>query len=212
MTERSKIFETHYQDYCRKIGQTNLESAAGILGMKPEGSGAWVRFLNRDYRVSKNGFRDDTGQRPGYGLCVILAKYVLLCPDRVIHDPQWVGFRDFKKDAAITNVNFFSSDTEQAILKHFRGRTGRLEKAAQTLGGRFHDTGAGYDLSMAFDLLPRIRLLLVLNEQDEDFPAKCRVLFEKHAEFYLDPESLAMCGTGLARSLISADLEVRHEN
>ena len=33
-----------------------------------------------------------------------------------------VAFRDFKKDAAVTNINFFRSDAEEAILKRFRGR------------------------------------------------------------------------------------------
>ncbi|WP_022666154.1 DUF3786 domain-containing protein [Desulfospira joergensenii] len=212
MTEQSKVFETHYQDYCRRIGRCDLGAAAEILGLVPEEQGGWIRFLNRDYWVSGEGFRDDSGRRPGYGLCVILAKYVLLCPDRVIRDPQWVGIRDFKKDAAITNVNFFTSDTEQAILKHFQSRTDRMELAGQALAGKPHDTGAGYDLSMVFDLLPRIRLLLLFNDKDEGFPAMCRVLFEKHAEFYLDPESLVMCGSALARSLISSDREAGHED
>ena len=212
MTEKSEIFEVHYQDYCRKIDQCDLGSAAEILGMRVEGSGAWVRFLNRDYLVSGKGFQDDAGRRPGYGVCVILAKYVLLCPDRVIHDPQWVGFRDFKKDAAMTNVNFFNSDAENALLKRFQGHLDRFKNACQSMKGVPYDTGAGYDLSMAFNLLPRIRLLLLFNDLDEGFPPKCRVLFEKHAEYYLDPESLAMCGVGLTRNLISADKEAGHED
>jgi hypothetical protein len=51
----------------------------------------------------------------------------------------------------------------------------------------------------------RIGLLLVFNDQDEDFPAQCRALFQRHAEFYLDPESLAMTGAALAKTLGLAD-------
>ena len=53
---------------------------------------------------------------------------------------------------------------------------------------------------MKFQALPRIVLLLLFNDGDEEFPAKCTVLFERHAEHYRDPESLAMTSTWLARS------------
>ena len=75
----------------------------------------------------------------------IIIEYILLCPDRPYHDPEWVFLKDFKRTSPFTNVNFFRSD--------------------------------------------------------EEFPAQCTVLFEKHSEFYLDPESLAMTGSALAKSL-----------
>lgn len=211
MHEKAEVFETHYQDYCRRIGQCDLKPAAEILGIEPEGDGVCIRFLNETYHVSGEGIGDESGGRPAYGLCVILAKYILCCPDRIYHDPQWVAFRDFKKDAAITNVNYFTSDVEQAILGHFQGRPDGLERACRNLGGIPHVTGADYDVSMAIDLFPRISLLVLFNDKDEDFPALCRVLFQKHSEFYLDPESLAMSGTSLAKQLIRADRETRQE-
>ena len=212
MADQADIFETHYREYCRQIGGCDLEKAAGILGIQ-ENAGEWgIPFLGETYGISGNGIKDASGKRPGYGLCVILAKYVLRCPETAYHDPEWVAFRDFKREAAMTNVNFFSSDTETAILKRFEGRLDRLVCAGHRLGGQDQDSGAGWDFSMAFDLLPRIRLLLLFNDRDEEFPAQCRVLFEKHAEVYLDPESLAMSGAALAKYLQRADRDVPHES
>ena len=135
MHEKAEVFETHYQDYCRGIGQSDLKAAAEILGIQPEGDGVRIRFLNETYHVSGEGIRDESGGRPAYGLCVILAKYILCCPDRIYHDPQWVAFRDFKKDAAITNVNYFTSDVEKAIIGHFQGHPDRLEEPVDTWEG-----------------------------------------------------------------------------
>jgi hypothetical protein len=101
-------------------------------------------------------------------------------------------------------VNFFSSDTERAIEKHFSGRLEELVKAGRQLGGVDHETDMPYDLSVHFQALPRISLLLLFNDDDDEFPAKCTVLFQRHAELYLDPESLAMTGASLARSLRDA--------
>ena len=54
---------------------------------------------------------------------------------------------------------------------------------------------------MQFQALPRIALLLSFNDGDEDFPPYSTVLFWRQAEYYLDPESLAMTSALLARQL-----------
>jgi hypothetical protein len=212
MTEKAGIFETHYQKYCKELGACDLERAAGILGMTMDGDRAVLPFLGAQFWVSGQGIEDAAGNRPSYGLCVILAKYVLRCPEKGPHDPQWVAFRDFKKEAAVTNVNFFTSDVETAIARRFQGRLDRLAESGRSIGGKDHETGATWDLSMAFTLLPRIRMLLLFNDRDDMFPCQCRVLFEKHAEIYLDPESLAMAGAALAKAILRADEKVAHEN
>jgi hypothetical protein len=54
---------------------------------------------------------------------------------------------------------------------------------------------------MKFDVLPNISLLLLFNDRDDEFPAQGTVLFQKHSEFYLDPESLAMTSAVLVKRL-----------
>jgi len=207
MFKSAEIFETHYDDYCRKISQCNFDAAAKILKVELKGDGVIVRFINHNYLVSGKGIQDESGRRPDYGLCVILAKYLLLCPDRIHEDLQWASFKDFKKDAGFVNGNFFTSDTEMAVLNHFSGNIQGLIRASKKLGGSHLDIGVSYDASMKVDVLPRISLLVLFNDRDDQFDAQCRVLFQKHSEFYLDPESLAMTGAGLARHLIRAAKE-----
>ena len=201
MSQQSEIFEKHYNDYCAQIAKIDLDSVKERLGLRNDGEGMLLSFFNRDYSVSGNGIFDASGNRPSYGVCVIIAKYILLCPDRPYHDPEWVSFKDFKRTSHFTNVNFFRSDTERAIEKNFSGKLDRLSRASEELGGVHHDMEMTYDLSMKFNALPRISLLLLFNDGDEEFPAQCTVLFQKHSEFYLDPESLAMTGAALAKRL-----------
>jgi hypothetical protein len=47
---------------------------------------------------------------------------------------------------------------------------------------------------MQFDALPKVPLLLLFNDQDDEFPAQCGVLFEKRTEKFIDMECLAMVG------------------
>jgi hypothetical protein len=110
----------------------------------------------------------------------------------------------FKKESPFTNVNYFVSDTEKAIVRDFAGGIDSLFDAGAKLGGVREDGLLAYDLVMRFTALPRIDLLLLFNEGDEDFPDYGTVLFQRQAEHYLDPESLAMTSAALTRRLKQA--------
>ncbi len=204
----AQIFEKNYQHYCDQIEKIDFMGVKDRLGIEADSDLMRIPFLGREYRVSRKGFFDAAGDRPNYGICVILAKYVLLVPDKVYTDPGWVSFRDFKRASHFTNVNFFTSDTEQAIVKQFSGKLDALAHAGQVLGGLHHELGTSYDLAMEFAALPRISLLMLFNDKEDSFPAHCSVLFQKHAEFYLDPESLAMTSAGLAKRLKETTAQV----
>lgn len=201
MADASNIFEQHYRQYCAEMAKVDFGSAGEILGLVRDGGRVGIPFFNQTYWVSHEGITDGAGQQPGYGLCVILAKYVLRCPDRIHTDPEWVAFKDFKKDSHFTNVNYFASDTERALEKRFAGRLDELVRACQAVGGERRDMAMPYDLSVVFTALPRLSLLLLFNDADEEFPARGTVLFQKHGEQYLDPESLAMTSASLVRRL-----------
>jgi len=39
-----------------------------------------IPFFGEKYIISKRGIADESGNRPDYGVCVILSRYLLLCP------------------------------------------------------------------------------------------------------------------------------------
>ncbi len=203
MTPKSDIFDKHYQDYLKKIDKINKDRIKEILGLEINGKDICIPFMGEAYKISKDGIFNSEGTTPGYATCVVLAKYILHCPDALHQDKAWVSFKDFKQTAAFTNVNFFSTDTEQAIAKGFSQKIDRLEQACQKAGGIPVSENMPYDLAVAFKILPRLSLLLLFNDQDEEFEAQCKVLFHRHSEFYLDPESLAVTGAVLAKRLLN---------
>jgi hypothetical protein len=129
-----------------------------------------------------------------------------LCPNEPYFDAEWSAFKDFKKVSHFTNVNFFKSDTEKVIESVFSGKLDDLRKACSILGGIYYEMETSYDLSTKFNAFPRISLLLLFNDSDEEFPAKGTVLFQKHVEYYLDPESLATTSAWLAKNLAKQQL------
>ena len=202
----ANIFETHYEDYCRQIAELDFSSIKDTLGIESQDKEAIIPFLGEDYIISNKGIEDEFGNRPNYMVCVILSKYLLLCPDAPVVNNEWAALKDFRKLSQFTNLNVFTSDTEKPIVKRFSGRLEALSDASQKLGGKPCDLGLSYDFAMEFKLLPQIEILLLFNDRDDEFPATCSVLFQRQAEHYLDPESLIMTGMAFTQRLIKLSI------
>ena len=149
---------------------------------------------------------DPSGKQPSLDISVIIFKYLLMCPDVYPQEKEWVSYRDFKDSGPLTT--FFANDVERAIVSYFTGKLSDMEKASKSLGGYPSDIEVTYDLSVQFDALPQVPILLLFNDADDEFPAQCSVLFERRAEKYLDPESLSMIGRLLSIYLKKAAIYI----
>jgi hypothetical protein len=73
-----------------------------------------------------------------------------------------------------------------------------LRRASAALGGQPGDLPVACNLIIRFPALPKVPLLMLFHDRDEDFPAHCSLLFQERARAYLDMECLAMLGMVLA--------------
>ena len=101
-------------------------------------------------------------------------------------------------------TGYFTNEVEHAIGSYFSGRLNDLRKASESLGGYSPDLEVKYDLAIQFDALPKIPVIMLYNDADEEFSTKCSVLFESRAEKYLDAECMAMLGWQLFTHLKKA--------
>ena len=191
MTKSSVFIET-YQNYLDQIGKIYLDSRAEKLVRRIEKDEMVLSFFGRPYRISSRGITDPSGKEPSMGISVVLCKYLLLCPDIPSLDKEWFSYRDFKDTARL--VHSFVNHTEQPIVRNFSNRLENLAAACEKLGGRDPGLDLNYQLIMKLYPLPKVPVLLLFDDVDEEFPAQCKVLFERRAEHYLDPECLAIVG------------------
>jgi hypothetical protein len=190
--EKTHIYEQTYKDYLSRIAEIDLKFTADKLDLKLCAETVIIPFFGKSYRVSSRGIADPSGKQPHLSVSVILCKYLLMCPMVVPLGGNWRSFKDFK-DAAPLIQAFFNTVT-LPIAESFSTRPADLERAAKKVGGYPPTDDYPYDLSMQFDALPKVPLLLLFNDKDEEFPAQCSVLFEKRVETLLDMECLAMIG------------------
>jgi hypothetical protein len=192
MTTKQTVFEKTYEDYLAQIGGIDLNCVKQNLGVEVEGNEIIIPLFGKPFNVSEKGIADPSGKKPTLDICVILCKYLLLCPDVLPRDKEWVSFRGLKDSGPLTK--YFANDVERAISTYFAGKPGKMEEACKALGGYIPAIEVTYDLSMQFDALPKVPVILLYNDADDEFPAKCSVLFERRAESYLDAECIAMLG------------------
>jgi hypothetical protein len=196
---KDSIFEKNYRDYLAQISRLDLKALANPLGIEVQKDEAIISFFKQPHIVSAKGIIGPSGKRPNYAVSVILFKYLLLCPDHEPIESDWTSYRDFKDSAPL--VNNFMNTVERPIARDFAGRLNELQKAAKCLSGRSSDIELSYDVSVCFDVLPKVPSLLLFNDKDDEFPAQCSVLFEKRADKFLDMECLAMAGMLLSEYL-----------
>jgi hypothetical protein len=193
MVEKRDVYKETYQNYLDRIEKINLHKRSEILGGRIEKDEMVVSFFGKSYRISSRGIKDPSGKQPPMGICVVLCKYLLLYPEVPSLDKEWVSFRDFKNAAPL--IHSFVNHTERPIVRHFSNRLGDLSSACEKLGGKNPGLELNYQLIMKLYPLPKVPVLLLFDDADEEFPAQCKVLFERRAEHYLDPECLAIIGT-----------------
>ena len=202
MTSKNSVFEKTYKYYIAQVAEIDFKPIEQKLGVHAEGNDVTIPLFGKPHKVSENGITNPEGKQPSLDICVILCKYLLLCPDVYPKEKEWVSFRDLKNSGPLTS--YFANDVERAIAACFAGRLDDLKETSKLLGGYLPDIEVTYDLSMQFDALPRVPVMLLFNDADDEFPAKSSVLFERRAEKYLDAECLAMVGRLLFTSLKKA--------
>jgi len=190
--EKEHVYQQTYKDYLSRIAGIDLKFAADKLDLQMSGDAVIIPFFGKSYRVSAKEIADPAGKQPRLSTSVILCKYLLMCPMIVPLGGNWMSFKDFK-DAAPLIQAFFNTVT-QPLADSFSSRLADLEIAAKHIGGYPPVDDFPYDLSLRFDVLSKVPLLLLFNDKDEEFPAQCSVLFEKRVEKLLDMECLAMVG------------------
>jgi len=188
--KKPHVYEETYQNYLSQLGELDFKEIEHKLDVQIDGGDIIIPFFGRAYRVSNEGITDPSGRRPHLSVSVILCKYLLMCPLIEPLGGNWMAFKDFKDAAPL--VNAFSNTVAGPMAETFSGRVPELEKCGNKMGGYPPGEEFPYDLCMQFDALPKVPLLLLFNDMDDEFPAQCGVLFEKRTEKFIDMECLAM--------------------
>ena len=202
MDATGSVYHQTYRRYLERLKRMRFDGKQALLGITQDVDEVTVPYFGRTIRLTPDGLADENGQRPEFADCVVICRYLIMCPSFEPRETNWVAFRDFP-DAGPLTV-FWADTVEGTLAKTFAGRRDALQHSCDVLGGSVPEMDISCDLVRRFTPLPKVPLLLVFNDADETFPAAVSVLFEKRAATYLDGESQAVLGHVLVKRLLAA--------
>lgn len=136
------------------------------------------------------------GDAPANPLDQATLMYYLATADGAPVEERWISFADLP-DGRFYN-QAFQGYTGQELAHAFADDRFAFEQACQKLGGHPFPLG---DAAYSFQPLPRVPMLVVYWQGDEDFDASCQVLFDASARHYLPTDAYAILGSTLTRML-----------
>jgi hypothetical protein len=128
----------------------------------------------------------------------LLLFYLTTADGKPLHE-EWIAFSDLPAGRFYNQA--FQGYTGNELALAYRDDRAAFEGAAQALGGVRYSLG---DAAFAFKALPRVPILVVYWQGDEDFPSNCQLLFDGAASHYLPTDAYAILGSTLTRRLIKS--------
>lgn len=174
------------------------EIAPGLGATLREGAMS-IRCLGRDYRVAPDGAIDAPGSDAPVApwTKILLLHYVRTRGDAPPVG-RWAAFTELK--AALMKSKSFAREAEEPLRGLFDKDGVAVERAFERLGAvRAPEQPAPVAWRLA--ALPRVPVLVLYWPPEEEFPSKCKVLFDATADRYLDVESLTFLIEGLAKNI-----------
>ena len=155
-----------------------------------------VDLLSRAHLVARRDVTAVEGLAPSMWEKVFLRIYLT----RATGDApagRWVALRELPNTAS--KVGEFERQAAK-IANAFADRPGALAEVAARHGGSVVESDSA-DRAVAFRALPRVELLLLFWEGDEDFPARASILLDGAVLDYLDQEAIVFLAESLADRL-----------
>ena len=126
-----------------------------------------------------------------------LIAYYLHSSDGTPPANSWIAFTELPDGRFYTQA--FQGYTGQELARHFGDEVGQFEETAVALGGMANVLG---DAAFRFRALPRVPVLVVCWQGDEDFPPSYKILFDAHTPHYLPTDACAILGNMLTKRLL----------
>lgn len=128
----------------------------------------------------------------------LLSLFYLRRADGVPLSNHWVPYRELPDGLFYSKS--FAETVEDRLKSRFAGDLDGLRRAGESLGCTFVDQG---DAGLKFSTFPRINLLAIIWDADEEFPASSNILFDASANHYLNVFELKMLASEVVTRLIS---------
>jgi hypothetical protein len=163
-----------------------------------------VEFLRREYVIDQAEWtvtRADDGATPPSLMQSLILTYLYMSDGTPPID-RWLGFRELPN--GLFYAQAFQGYTGVVLVRELNGDMAAFKQASEKLGGAALalEALAIGDAGYVFQVLPRLKLAVIMWSGDDEFPAQAQVLFQESAPHYLITDGLAIVGSLLIGQII----------
>lgn len=166
-----------------------LEIAANSGCIYEETTGFTVPFLGKSYLVTYPAGQVTLNDTAAPIVTAILLLHYLAQASGIGLSSNWVSFKELQGGSIY--IEPFQHRAIIPFVKTFGARPEDFANAAEKLGGTKANHG---DVSFIIPVLPRVPVLYILWQGDDEFPSNGTILFDNFANAYLPTEDFAFIG------------------
>ena len=122
------VYHETYRYYLEQLKSMRFDGKEAVLGITLDGDAIAVPYFGQSIRLTADGLKDEEGRRPDFSDCVVVCRYLIMCPLYEPKQKEWSAYRDFP-DAGPLTV-FWTDTVEGALARAFSGRVGALKQPA----------------------------------------------------------------------------------
>ncbi len=156
-----------------------------------------LNFLGRAARISFPGGDVTLDGEPAAKVERLVILHYLVTTRGDLPVREWVAYRDLP--GARYHESAFRAEVELPLAQALGLKADRIRAWVEEQG---LERGGHGEISFAWEVLPRVPLLFVLNPADEEFPAEARVFYDASAPSFLPTEDLEALAELAAHRLI----------
>ncbi|MBE0617434.1 MAG: DUF3786 domain-containing protein [Proteobacteria bacterium] len=178
-----------------------LARASGAVYESGPPEALLLDFLGARHRLTRDDVEALQGEEPTVWVKIFLAIYVT----RASGAPpagEWAAYRELPN--TVSKARSFEACGGK-VADGFRGRTGDLDAACRGVGGVPTAFGSA-DRAYLLPALPRVSLVLLYWEPQEEFGARATFLVDRGVLEYLDQEALVFLAEATTQRLLGKGL------
>ncbi len=179
-----------------KIEDLDLSTVTDDLGGDFRNGRLFINCLGREFEIFPGGEIQSQGHMTPW-INILLLHY-LNTHGRSGLSGKWVSFSELK--SGMIKASSFLRDAEEPIKNLLENNCERASESLMRLGA---EQTADFPAPHAWRLflLPKVPVVILYWPEEDEFPAKVRILFDQTADRFLDVESLMFLLEGLIENM-----------
>jgi hypothetical protein len=183
-----------------EVSAIDLAGVATGLGAEMHGDSLVLHCMGREFVLSPAGEISTQGRMTPW-IKILLLHYVRTAGGGPLSG-RWTSFAELK--GGMVKSSSFLRDCEEPLRELFDRDAAKAAEALPRLGAVPCRNFPTENAWMLF-LLPKVPVVVLYWQAEEEFPSKLKILFDSTADRFLDAESLIFLVEGLVRNLEMAN-------